>query len=173
MNVWRSIAGVVRRSPLALADASSIAERDLHATDQIFPGRVGEIYHVSHNPAQHWYYAPAMTQDEVLLIKGWDSDANRARFTPHAAFNLPNVAPDAPARESLEVRTYAIVPDARDGDELNDADDSINPTAPLSCRLQPCLAPRRRAGVDAPQPPALGESREGRCQSQMPRDWLG
>lgn len=108
VNVWRSIAGVVQRSPLALADASSIAEQDLHATEQIFPDRVGEIYHLSHNPAQRWYYAPAMTQDEVLLIKGWDSDRDRARFTPHTAFDLPDTAPDAPARESLEVRTYAI-----------------------------------------------------------------
>ncbi len=110
VNVWRSIAGVVQRSPLALADASSIAERDLHATDQVFPERVGEIYHLSHNPAQRWYYTSAMTQDEVLLIKGWDSDTDRARFTPHTAFELPNTMPDAPARESIEVRTYAIVP---------------------------------------------------------------
>ena len=110
VNVWRSIAGVVQRSPLALADASSIAPYDLHATEQIFPDRVGEIYHLSHNPTQRWYYAPEMTQDEVLLIKGWDSDRDRARFTPHTAFDLPNTAPDAPARESLEVRTYAIVP---------------------------------------------------------------
>lgn len=112
VNVWRSIAGVVRRSPLALADASSIAAHDLHATEQIFPDRVGEIYHLSHNPSQRWYYAPEMTQDEVLLIKGWDSDGDRARFTPHTAFDLPNTAPDAPARESLEVRTYAIIPNA-------------------------------------------------------------
>lgn len=110
VNVWRSIAGVVQRSPLALADASSIAALDLHATEQIFPDRVGEIYHLSHNPSQRWYYAPEMTQDEVLLIKGWDSDRDRARFTPHTAFDLPNTAPDAPARESLEVRTYAIIP---------------------------------------------------------------
>ena len=112
-NVWRSIAGVVQRSPLALADASSIAGHDLHATDQVFPDRIGEIYHLSHNPVQRWYYASAMTQDEVLLIKGWDSDSDRARFTPHTAFDLPNAAQDSPARESIEVRTYAILPGAQ------------------------------------------------------------
>ncbi|NEQ98888.1 MAG: methyltransferase [Cyanothece sp. SIO2G6] len=113
VNVWRSIAGVVQRSPLALADASSIAAHDLHATDQFFPDRVGEIYHLSHNPAQRWYYAPAMTPAEVLLIKGWDSDSQRARFTPHTAFELPEPAVNASPRESLEVRTYAIVPNAQ------------------------------------------------------------
>ncbi|MEM9568465.1 MAG: CmcJ/NvfI family oxidoreductase [Cyanobacteria bacterium P01_E01_bin.34] len=113
VNVWRSIAGVVQRSPLAVADASSIAKHDLYATKQVFPDRIGEIYHLSHNPAQRWYFAPAMTQDEVLLIKGWDSDRERARFTPHTAFELPDTEPNAPARESIEVRTYAIVPGTR------------------------------------------------------------
>ena len=90
INVWRPIRGPVARSPLALADASSVAPEDLIATDQIFPDRVGEIYHLAHNPAQRWYYAPRMTPDEILLIKGWDSlNDGRARFTPHGAFELP------------------------------------------------------------------------------------
>ncbi len=51
-----------------------------------------------------------MTKDEVLLIKGWDSlDDGRARFTPHAAFNHPETRDDAPASESIEVRTFVIV----------------------------------------------------------------
>ena len=91
INVWRPIRGPVERSPLALADASSVRPEDLIATDQVFPGRVGEIYHLAHNPSQRWYYAPRMTVDEVLLIKGWDSlDDGRAPFTPHGAFDLPD-----------------------------------------------------------------------------------
>ncbi len=51
-----------------------------------------------------------MTRDEVLLIKSWDSlDDGRARFTPHAAFNLPETREDAPARESIEVRTFVVI----------------------------------------------------------------
>jgi hypothetical protein len=110
INVWRPIRGPVARSPLALADASSVRPEDLIATDQIFPDRVGEIYHLAHNPAQRWYYAPAMTPDEVLLIKGWDSLTDgRARFTPHSAFDLPDTPADAPARESIEVRTLVVI----------------------------------------------------------------
>ena len=76
----------------------------------MFPDRIGEIYHLAHHPSQRWYYAPQMTADEVLLIKGWDSrDDGRARFTPHGAFDPPDVPADAAARESLEVRTLVVI----------------------------------------------------------------
>jgi hypothetical protein len=110
INVWRPIRGPVQRSPLALADAASIRPVDLIATDQVFPDRVGEIYHLAYDPAQRWYYAPEMTPDEVLLIKGWDSlEDGRARFTPHGAFDLPDTPDDAAPRESIEVRTLVVI----------------------------------------------------------------
>jgi hypothetical protein len=110
INVWRPIRGPVERSPLALADASSVAPDDLVATDQVFPDRVGEIYDLAYDPAQRWYYAPEMTRDEVLLIKGWDSlEDGRARFTPHGAFDLPDTPERAAPRESIEVRTLVVI----------------------------------------------------------------
>jgi hypothetical protein len=110
INAWRPIRGPVERSPLALADASSVRAEDLIATDQVFPDRVGEIYHLAHHPSQRWYYAPGMTPDELLLIKGWDSlEDGRARFTPHGAFDLPDTPKDAAPRESIEVRTLVVI----------------------------------------------------------------
>jgi hypothetical protein len=112
INVWRPIRGPVERSPLALADAASVGPQDLIATDQVFPDRIGEIYLLAYNRSQRWYYAPRMTPDEVLLIKGWDSlDDGRARFTPHSAFDLPDTPADAPPRESIEVRTLVVIED--------------------------------------------------------------
>ena len=109
INVWRPIVGPVERAPLALADASSIAQEDLFATDHVFPDRTGEIYHLAYSPSQRWFYAPHMTRDEVLLIKGWDSlEDGPARFTPHTAFDLPDTPPTAPPRESIETRTLVI-----------------------------------------------------------------
>ncbi len=109
VNVWRPIAGPVRRTPLAVADAGSVAGEELVATEQIFPDRVGEIYQLAHGSRQRWYWAPAMRRDEVLLIKGWDSlDDGRARFTPHGAFRLPDQGPDDPPRQSIETRTYLL-----------------------------------------------------------------
>ena len=110
VNVWRPIKGPVRRAPLAVADASSIAKHELVATDQVFPDRVGEIYHVAHGPGQRWYYASEMKQEEVLLIVGWDStDPDGSRCAPHGAFQLPNQDPKAPPRESIEIRTFVII----------------------------------------------------------------
>jgi hypothetical protein len=110
VNVWRPISGPVKRSPLALADASSIATKELVATDQIFADRIGEIYQVAHGSGQRWYYASEMDRDEILLIKGWDSiDDGRAQFTPHGAFELQEMASDALPRESIEIRTFVVV----------------------------------------------------------------
>jgi hypothetical protein len=110
VNVWRPISGPVKRSPLALADASSIATKELVATDQVFADRVGEIYQVAHGSGQRWYYASEMDRDEILLIKGWDSiDDGRAQFTPHGAFELQEMATDALPRESIEIRTFVVV----------------------------------------------------------------
>ncbi|MGI9411422.1 MAG: CmcJ/NvfI family oxidoreductase [Hyphomicrobiaceae bacterium] len=110
VNVWRPISGPIKRAPLALADASSVGRDELVATDQVFPDRVGEIYHLAHAPTQKWYFAPDMTPDEIILIKGWDSlEDGRAQYTPHGAFELADTTPDTPARESIEVRTLVII----------------------------------------------------------------
>ena len=110
VNVWRPIKGPVQRAPLAVADASSIAKDELVATDQVFPNRVGEIYHLAYGPEQKWYYASRMERDEVLLIAGWDStDPTGSRCAPHGAFQLPDQDPAAPPRESIEIRTFVII----------------------------------------------------------------
>ena len=109
VNLWRPIRGPVRRSPLALLDAGSVAPDDLLATDHIYPDRVGEIYHVAHNPDHRWFYFPEMERDEVVLIKGYDShEDGRARFTPHTAFDHPETTVDTPPRESIELRALLI-----------------------------------------------------------------
>ena len=111
VNVWRSIsAEPVRRAPLALAASKSVPAADLIATDQRFPDRTGEIYQLAFGSDHVWYYAPLMTRDEVILIKGWDTLRDgRAVYTPHGAFQLPNQDPEAPARESIETRTFLVI----------------------------------------------------------------
>jgi hypothetical protein len=111
VNVWRPIKGPLRDAPLAVCDAGSVALTDLVASDQIYPGRQGELYLVTHNPDQRWFYAPAMERDEALLLKCYDSALNGiARFAPHGAFEDPTAPADILPRESIEVRTLVFYP---------------------------------------------------------------
>jgi hypothetical protein len=109
INVWRPIRGPVQDSPLAVSDARSVDGQDLVATDLIYPDRTGEIYYVKFNPEHKWFYAPGMRNDEVMLIKCYDSvDDGRARFVPHSAFVDPTTPAGAPPRESIELRTLVF-----------------------------------------------------------------
>jgi hypothetical protein len=109
INVWRPIVGPLRDSPLAVADAATVAGNDLVATDLVYPQRTGEYYLLKYNSAHRWYYAPAMQPHEVLLLKNYDSaEAGPARFSPHGAFEDPGMPPDAPPRASIELRTLAF-----------------------------------------------------------------
>ena len=112
VNLWRPIVGPVKTTPLALADASSIAERDWVRADLVYPDRVGEIYYSRFNPRHRWFYFSDMQPNEALLIKVYDSAVDgRARFAAHTAFDGPTVAPDAPGRESIELRTLVFFED--------------------------------------------------------------
>ena len=52
------------------------------------------------------------SQDELLLFKQWDSDPLQpARIGFHTAFTDPTAPPDAPPRESIEVRAYCFFPE--------------------------------------------------------------
>ena len=50
-----------------------------------------------------------MTADEILLLKCFDFNTDgQARFAPHTAFADPTTPPDAPPRESIELRTLVF-----------------------------------------------------------------
>ncbi|MEE2778736.1 MAG: CmcJ/NvfI family oxidoreductase [Acidobacteriota bacterium] len=108
INVWKPIRGPVEESPLAFCDARSIAAHDVLGTDLRYRDRTGEVYSFLHSPDHRWYYYPRMEADEVLLLKCFDSDHQLARFTAHSAFDDPSSPVDAPARESIEVRTLVF-----------------------------------------------------------------
>jgi hypothetical protein len=108
INVWRPIRGPLQTAPLALCDARSVAMADLIASELIYPDRVGETYGLAYSPRHRLFYFPAMQRTEALLIKCYDSDGGRARFTPHGSFDDPMAPIDALPRESIEVRSLAF-----------------------------------------------------------------
>jgi hypothetical protein len=109
IQVWRSIAHPILRNPLVIADARSLAMEDLHVSERRYPGRVGQTYRLSYNPAHQWFYFPAMRRDEALVFKVFDSKQDgRARFVPHTSIDNPLAPADALPRRSIEIRTLAF-----------------------------------------------------------------
>ena len=116
VNTWRpAVSEPLKRSPLALADRRSVPRSSLRPT---LVGKVPsgqprgglEIFNAQHDPAHKWYFYPGMTEDEVLLWKGYDSAEEPARPTLHSAFDDPETPPDAPQRKSVEVRVLCLLP---------------------------------------------------------------
>ncbi len=109
INLWRPIRGPLLDSPLAVCDARTVRPDELVASDLVYPDRVGETYSVKYNPDHRWFYVPRMTIDEILLLKCFDSKTDgRARFAPHSAFVDSTTPPDAPPRESIELRALVF-----------------------------------------------------------------
>jgi hypothetical protein len=108
INVWKPIRGPIQQAPLAVCDARTIRPADLVPTDLRYRDRKGEVYSLAFSPEHRWYYYPRMEANEAMLLKCFDSDTTRARFTAHSAFDDPTTPPDAPPRESIEVRTLAF-----------------------------------------------------------------
>lgn len=107
-NVWKSLYAPVEELPLAMCDVSTAPDEDLLTMELKYKERTGEIFVMRHSPQHKWYYFPHMKVDQALLLKTFDSDASRARFMSHTAFEDPTTPPGAPKRESIEVRTMAF-----------------------------------------------------------------
>ena len=109
INVWRSINGLVENHPLTLCDATSVDQGDLVAVTRQAKDRMGEIQLATYNPGHRWFYFPAMTMDELIIFKTFDSSTDgRTRFTLHSAFDDPTVLEDARPRESVETRCFVF-----------------------------------------------------------------
>lgn len=109
INVWRPIGHPVAHKPLAVSDWRHLdTKNDLVPVRFIYPDREGGTFSVKHNPGHQWYYLSNQTPEEVILIKCFDSEVDRARLTPHTAF-LDSTSPkDAPHRESIEIRALVF-----------------------------------------------------------------
>jgi hypothetical protein len=125
INVWRNIAeDPVATHALALCDAQTVTPADLSVFELHYADRVGENYFSKPDPGHAWYYYPAMSRDEAVLIKQWDSAGPLAQskgqrpdsddphspctFSFHSSFDDASTPPNAPARWSIEVRCVVI-----------------------------------------------------------------
>ena len=108
-NVWKPLHRKVEERPLAMCDVASASRDDFVTMALRYRERNGEIYVMRHAPRHDWVYFPEMTPDQVIFLKTYDSEVDgRARFVGHSAFIDPTTRPDAPFRESVEIRTIAF-----------------------------------------------------------------
>ena len=109
VNVWRSIKGVVKSSPIACCDAQSVNEKDIIPAQRLTNERLGELELVNYNENHKWFYYPDLGYNEAILIKTYDSDhKHHAKRSIHSAFELPKQSSFVPARESIESRMFVF-----------------------------------------------------------------
>ena len=162
VNAWLPTR-VVEKDPLALCRFASVRPRDVAVTRFHYKTRVGEVYRARSADEQQWVYFSAMKPPECLLFKTFDSAGGAAaggdvaRFALHGAFELPAAAPDAPARESIELRCLVLF------DEGAARDDFL---------LRPFVAPHiaRVCGDPSVGLSATGHEPMERRESLEPRD---
>ena len=110
INVWQPIHHPVAHRPLAVSDWQHIDERDLVPVTYI---RVATLRNfdasfLRYNPAHRWYYLSAQMPGEVLIFKNYDSQSDVARGCVHFSFVDTRDPPEAPHRESIEVRAVIV-----------------------------------------------------------------
>ncbi|KXS15590.1 hypothetical protein M427DRAFT_32275 [Gonapodya prolifera JEL478] len=103
VNLWRPIR-TAYDIPLAVADASTSPRSEIVQQNLVYPNRVGVIAAFRHNPKTQFYYFSQQTPEEAFLFKTFEKADDKAGFVPHGAFTDPTAPPNAPKRESIEVR---------------------------------------------------------------------
>ena len=111
VNLWRGTRPV-RCSPLAVCDARTVEKGDFmlvrFGDAPPPPGPVPGGLNVAFNPKHHWYYYPDMEPDEVIMFRLFDTADKDWHMTAHTAIVDPTAPPDAPKRQSYELRTLAV-----------------------------------------------------------------
>jgi hypothetical protein len=109
VNVWRPLKAPVLDTPLAVCDARTLAAHHLVECEVRYQTRTGMIYLSTFSPEHRWFYYAAMSPEEALVFKQYDSQINSvARYTLHGAFDHPHVPAGAPLRESIEARVLVL-----------------------------------------------------------------
>ena len=117
LQFWRNIGPARMDHPLAFCDARSVTRDQLHPLLVAEYGGVPTQFHsfgVSAPKADaphRWVTFPEMERDEVVVFRAYDSEraeAGQPFWTPHSAFIDPVAGPDAPTRESIEMRAICL-----------------------------------------------------------------
>ena len=117
LQFWRNIGPAVMDQPLAFCDARTVPASDVRAVPVLNYANSGFNFDTLAMlppgvPGSHgWYVFPAMTAQEVVAFRTYDSArvaAGEAFWTPHSAFHDPRVPLGRPSRSSIELRATCL-----------------------------------------------------------------
>ncbi|MDF0498639.1 CmcJ/NvfI family oxidoreductase [Bradyrhizobium yuanmingense] len=107
IQAWRAVSPPPQDIPLALCDSASVLDTDVLVHDYVSDiGADWKSCLLYYSPLYRWYYFPDMTQDELILFKGYDSEENCNARAAHTGFDNRRAYPNALPRESIEARFY-------------------------------------------------------------------
>ncbi len=116
LQFWRNVGPQKMDMPIAFCDARTVERQEIRTrTVSDYAGGGGEFETMgvegTHSKNHKWYAFPEMAADEVVAFRTFDSDmvtANQPFWTPHSAFQDPDIVPGAPSRYSIELRSHCF-----------------------------------------------------------------
>lgn len=112
-NVWRSLTPPPQDVGLAFCDQRTLDRQDWVFGETVelnFPQGVPFLTGV-YGPHQKWYYYSQMTQDEVVIFNGCDTNPDLPVGCMHGAFVNPDPGEVIAPRSSIEFRVIALFKD--------------------------------------------------------------
>lgn len=117
LQFWRNTGPPRMDLPIAFCDARSVPPEDVRALPvHNYAGGGFDFDTLAvlapENPARHrWYTYPQMQADEVVAFRTFDSERVKSGepfWTPHSAFEDPDVPRGRPSRRSIELRATCL-----------------------------------------------------------------
>ncbi len=113
IQTWRSLSPGPQDFPLMLCDSQTVASAEIHEVDTVIgpPNVATNIFESGvalHSTNHRWYYFSNMQVDEVIVIKGYDSELKESMNSLHGSFDNRKRFPDAISRVSVEARYFAF-----------------------------------------------------------------
>jgi len=110
LNIWRPTRGPNDDWPLALCDFQTIdLEGDVIPNDIVYENSVGEDAFLRFGEGHKWYYLSRHEVDEIIVWRNTNLPDGMKPRAFHSAFHNSLCSPDAPRRQSIEVRVAAFL----------------------------------------------------------------
>jgi len=117
LQLWRNVGAPKMDLPVAWCDSRTVTRAEMvpfRYTGYVAGADPFDAVAIAEpeDPHRHrWYTFPALTADEIVAFRTYDTEmvtAGTTYFTPHSAFRDPAVELGAPPRFSIELRIFCL-----------------------------------------------------------------